>query len=119
MSRVERIFHKGKEIVFLNFVNLAKEEAAAATDEAKQVVKTFAEGACLTLTDVAGVKFDAAVAQAFKDMAASNAPYVRAGALVNVTGFQKVIYIGIISFTKRKLELFETREEALEWLIQQ
>jgi hypothetical protein len=87
-----------------------------ATIEAGRMIQAYPPGSCLTLTDVAGVTFDGEVVKAFKGMAEGNKDYVRAGALINIAGLQKVIYTGIVIFTKRNLQIFDTREEALEWL---
>jgi hypothetical protein len=119
MAWVDKITYKGKEIHSLNFANLKKEELIQGTIEAGRMIQSCPAGSCLTLTDVAGVIFDSEVVKAFKEMAEGNKNFVRAGALINVTGLQKVIYRGIVLFTKRNLQLFDSRDEALEWLATQ
>jgi hypothetical protein len=119
MAWVDKITYRGKEIHALNFANLNKADVILATREAGSMIQSGPEGSCLTLTDVAGVTFDGEVVKAFKAMAEGNKDYVRAGALINIAGLQKVIYTGIVIFTKRNLQIFDTREAALEWLATQ
>jgi len=43
---------------------------------------------------------------------------VRRAAVIGINGLQRLIYEGVQAFTKRRLHLFETRREALDWLVQ-
>jgi hypothetical protein len=49
---------------------------------------------------------------------AENAPYVRRAAVVGISGLQRLIYEGVQAFSRRRIPLFESRQEALRWLIQ-
>mgnify|MGYP001769268534 CR=1 FL=1 len=54
-----------------------------------------------------------------KDFSKAITPYVIASANVGVTGLKKIIVMSLNKLTGRDLKLFDTREEALEWLISQ
>ena len=71
----------------------------------------------LTLNDVSGAKFDQESVAALKSMVAANAPYVRRGAVIGISGLQSLIYEAVQAFSKRKLPQFATREQALAWLV--
>jgi hypothetical protein len=46
-----------------------------------------------------------------------NTPYIKAGAVVGLTGAMKAMYMAVTAFAGRELSLFPTREKALEWLL--
>lgn len=114
---VSKILYQGREIVVLDFTNQTKEEILENCEAAKALIKTYPEQSCLTLTKVKNMTFDKDVAEAFKQLAVNNKPYVKAAALLNCSGFQRVIYVGVIALTKREMQLFDDQTEALEWLV--
>jgi hypothetical protein len=116
MERINFIHHKGQEILFLNFSRCRTEEVAPLIDRAKKVIATRPEQSLLTLTDVTDMRFDDAVSQRMKEFTAHNKPYVRAAAVVGVTGIKKILFEAVVLFTKRKLHTFETVDQAKDWL---
>ncbi|MGC4120101.1 MAG: hypothetical protein QM765_37075 [Myxococcales bacterium] len=50
---------------------------------------------------------------------AINAPYVKAGAVVGVTGLKKIVLNTLNLMTSRGFRAFDAREKALDWLAQQ
>ena len=71
----------------------------------------------LTLSDVTGATFNIEVVEQIKELTRHNAPYVRKGALIGVTGLQALIYSAVQSFSKRNIPLFNNKEEALKYLL--
>lgn len=94
-------------------------EALAAIAEAQQLVTSRPEGSVLTLTYVAGARFTREIVEALKRLAAANKPYVKAGAVVGMTGLQRAIYIAVTQFSGRRLETFAGIDEAKDWLARQ
>jgi len=72
----------------------------------------------LTLNDVTGTSFDHESVEALKSKVAANAPYVRRAAVIGISGLQRLIYEGVQAFSRRRIPHFETRQGALDWLIQ-
>jgi hypothetical protein len=116
MERVRFITHAEKNILFLNFAGCPVSEVLAVIDEAKQVIRTRPPASLLTLTDVTDARFDATVTERMKEFAAHNKPYVRAAAIVGITGLKKVIFEAALMFSKRKIHIFENAEDAKAWL---
>ena len=116
MERISFIRHKGQELLFLNFSGCRADEAAPLIERAKTVIAARPEHSLLTLTDVTDMRFDDAVNQRMKEFTAHNKPYVRAAAVVGVTGIKKILFEAVILFSKRKLHAFETVEQAKDWL---
>src|SRR5574337_1153739 len=112
MGRVSFITYGGKEILFLDFSNISVDELLKAVEEAKRVVAARPANSLLTLTDVTNARFNEEVNQKMKDFTAHNKPYVRAAAVVGITGLKKIIFDAVMLFSQRKLHSFETIEEA-------
>ena len=116
MKRVRFIQHNGKEILSLNFANCDAREAHAIIDQAKMVISSSPEQSLLTLTDVTNIRFDDTLNERMKEFAAHNKPYVKAAAVVGVTGLKKILFEAAMIFSKRKLHTFETLDQAKTWL---
>jgi hypothetical protein len=71
---------------------------------------------CLTLADVSNSPFDNSVKETLREVLAHNRPFVLAGALLGVSGLQKVMYTVLMRLTGRNSRIFSTEAEALAWL---
>jgi len=116
MGRVAFIYHKGREILFLNFADCRVDEVVPVIEEAKKSFSARPEQSVLTLTDVSNTRFDDKVAQAMKAFTVHNKPYVAAAAVVGVTGIKKIIFEAVVLFSRRKLQTFDTIDQAKDWL---
>lgn len=116
MARVAFIYHKGKELLFLNFADCRTDEVLPIIEEAKKAIRARPEHSVLTLTDVSNMRFDGTVSQAMKEFTVHNKPYVAAAAVVGVTGIKRIIFDAVVLFSRRKLHLFDTIGQAKDWL---
>lgn len=120
MDRTRFIEHQGRRILLFDYSGLrSADEALREIERSKKVVALQPRGSLLVMTDVTGAHYDSRVVQGMKDLAAHNAPFVKASAVVGVSGLQKVVYSAVILFSKRKFQLADTREQAMEWLVGQ
>ena len=119
MDRVAFFTHLGKEILLLDFSRLKANEALALIDPAKAVISKKPPHSVLTLTDVTEMSFNEELSQRFKDFTTHNRPYVRAAAVVGVTGLKRIIYNAVIIFSRRHIATFDDREAAKKWLAEQ
>ena len=120
MDRTRFIEHQGKRILLLDYSGLrSADEALREIERSKKLVALQPPASLLVLTDVSGAHYDRRVVQGMKELASHNAPYVRASAVVGVSGLQKVVYSAVILFSKRKIQLADTRDQAMEWLVGQ
>jgi hypothetical protein len=69
------------------------------------------------LTYVRNARFDRKVTQALKEYTHQNKPYVRAAAVVGMSGLMQVILHAIIVFTRRRFATFDSLDEAKDWLV--
>jgi hypothetical protein len=71
----------------------------------------------LTLTDVTDMEINPEIIQAFKDFTLYDKPYIRASAVVGIRGLMKIAYNAVMAFSGRRIPCFDTRDEALAWLM--
>jgi hypothetical protein len=115
-ERVKFITHQEKEILFLDFSNSKADEVLKIIDDAKRVISAKPMNSLLTLTDVTNARFDEAVNSGMKEFTAHNRPYVKAAAVVGITGLKKVIFGAVMAFSKRNIASFDDAEQAKCWL---
>ena len=116
-ERVAFINHDNKEILFLNFADCKPHEIFPLIDQAKKAICTRPASSVLTLTDVTNTRFDDKVSAELKAFTVHNKPYVKAAAVVGVSGLKKIILEAVMLFSNRKLHAFETVELAKNWLV--
>jgi len=91
----------------------------AVAEEGHRVIAQEPPNTVLTLNDVTGTSFDKESVAVLQAKVAANAPYVRKAAVIGISGLQRLIYAGVQTFSKRRLPTFESRHEALAWLVQE
>jgi len=116
-ERVRFIRHGEKEILFLDFSNSAVEDVLKTIETAKQVISARPENSLLTLTDLTNARFNEEVGEGMKQLTAHNRPYVKAAAVVGITGLKKIIFGAVLAFSKRNIESFDDVEQAKKWLV--
>ncbi len=120
MARASFFEHDGHRILRFDFARImAGPGALEAIAEAKASVRDHAPGSLLVLTDVTGSRFDATILAAIRDLMQSNAPYIRASAVVGLSGLQRVVYSSLVRLTRRNVRAFDDEAAALDWLVSQ
>jgi hypothetical protein len=122
MAGVYEINYKGKNILCLNVSGLKlkdKPEFRKYIESAEEQIRKHPLKSLLMVTNVTDTGFDTEVAAIMGEYATHNTPYVKASALVGVSGVQKVVLAAIKALIGRDFFLADTMDEAKEWLIQQ
>ena len=121
MDRVRFIEHKGKRIILLDFAGITDPTIglAAVAEATKFIATQPAGGDTRTLTDVTDTRYDRKIVEAFKEMTAKNRPIVRSAAIVSNSSLHRAAISMIALFSRRKLEVFDSRDQALDWLAAQ
>ena len=117
-GRVRFIEHQGKRVLFINYSHCDVAMLKAVAEEGHRVIAREAANSVLTLNDVTGTTFDKESVAVLQAKVAANAPYVRRAVVIGISGLQRLIYEGVQAFTRRRIPLFESRQEALNWLTQ-
>jgi hypothetical protein len=116
MERSRFIQHNGREIYLLDCSDCEPADVLQIIDECARNVRSRPEKSVRTLTIAGGGKFDGNVISRLKELTQGNAPYVERAALVGITGLYKVVVNTLKMFTKREFHLFDTVEEAKNFL---
>jgi hypothetical protein len=121
IKELQILEYKGERILFLDFSHCtSKEEFMPIIDAAKLWVQNKDPKSVLTLTDVTDTRFNAEIINLMKELTLHNKPYVKAGAVVGISRpLLKLAYNAVMAFSKRTLPIFDTHDQAKEWLINQ
>jgi len=122
MAGVNVLTHKNKLIFCLDLSGLKLPDKAKfikLVEQAKKEIETYPPKSLLVITKVTNTGFDTEVATVIGEYASHNTPYVKASAIVGISGFQKVVLAAIKTIIKRDFYLADTMEEAQEWLVNQ
>lgn len=115
MERVRFITHRGKQVLLLDGANCTAAELTDMFDQCEELVTSQPPKSVLTLGDFTGAQFSKGAAERMKLTAAIDRPHVKRSAVV---GLPEVYHKALSSFSAREFPTFKTREEALDWLVQ-
>jgi hypothetical protein len=114
---VRFIIHRGKQILIADFTNCTPDEVKAVADEVRRVVTAQPEHSVLLMADFAGAQFSKDAVTRIKEATTYDRPYVKRAAWVHTGSLPKVFYEAIKTFSQREFPTFETREQALDFLV--
>jgi hypothetical protein len=118
MSQVRTTLHKGKRIIEIDFAGCAPGAFAPVIAEAKRALLAEPPSSVLALTCVDSVRFDPATVVEMQRFATVAMPFLKANAIVGVTGIKKIVFGGIKPLYKVPVELFDSAAAAKDWLAQ-
>ncbi|HZP17416.1 MAG TPA: hypothetical protein VFB00_05600 [Terriglobales bacterium] len=116
-ERIRFITHRGKQILLVDLSQSSPEEVTQISKLVPSYVSSQPRGSVLLLADFTGAKVDKDALTALKEATVYDRPHLKRSAWVGVASLPKVYYENIKSFSRRDLPAFQTREEALEWLV--
>jgi len=120
MARTQTIEYLGKKIFFIDFSNLKTfEEINAVTKEAKSYIHSQPPKSVSTLTSVEATHFNNEIQRMFTEYIKSNKNYVKASAVIGVTGLKQILYNTMMKLSGRDTRSFDTIELAKSWLVSQ
>ncbi len=114
------ITHKGKEIYFMDFSGMKKaEEIKSVIETGKKYFHNFDSRTALSLADIREMHFNSEIKDLFLEYIKSNKPYVKASAIIGVTGLKQFVFNSVTKFAGRDVKSFDDEVQAKEWLIEQ
>lgn len=117
-ERLHFVKHKGHAIYVIDFTHCAEKEMLVLLDMVRADIARHAPGSLLTLADFTGTEVDKIVATRIKEVLVLDRPYVKRAAWVGTENMPHIFYEHFKNFSQRDLPTFKTREEAMEWLVQ-
>jgi hypothetical protein len=115
MERVRFITHHGQEVLLVDHSNSTAAEMVQTLAEVERVIAS--QTSLLVLCDFEGAEVDKTAADRMKVVATKDRPHVRRAAFVGGQHIPDVYYRALQSFSGRQFPNFESREQALDWLL--
>jgi len=119
VSRIKTLSHKGCSILFVDYSNIGPADLDDIINEVRPLIDVAAPKSVLMLSDFTNVTYDKEATAKMKEFAQLNTPFIRASAILGITGLKKVIYTGVVRATGRNIHLCKTLDEAKDWLASQ
>jgi len=118
-DRIRFLTHSGRQVLLADLSNCNPEEVARVARQVPAYAANEPRGSVLLLADFTGAKFDKTAIETLKQATVFSRPMVKRSAWVGTGSLPHVYYENLKSFSQRDLPTFETREEALEWLVEE
>ena len=116
MERAKFVTHKGRQLYFMDCSNATLEEMNQVIEACERDVRCKPENSVFTLIVAGGSSFSGETISRLKELARDNTPYVKASAIVGVTGLHKVALNAVAMFSKRRFYIYDTLDEAMDFL---
>ncbi len=116
MPNVTTSFHNGKRLVEIDFGGCKPGAFGPVVEQAMKVISAGPAGSVLAMTRFENVRFDPGTVVEMQRFASAAQPYLRANALVGITGLKKVVFGGIKPLYRTPVELFDDPAAARDWL---
>jgi len=118
-DRIRFLSHRGQQVLLADLSNCNPEQVARVARQVPAYAADEPRGSVLLLADFTGVKFDKTAIEILKQATVFARPLVKRSAWVGTDSLPRVFYENLKSFSQRDLPTFRTREEALEWLVEE
>lgn len=120
MQKAQFITYKDKKILLEDFTRVKPgQEFLDLIEVARGMIAAEPPKSVLALFDATGGTFNVDILSTMKEFTAANTPYIKAAAVVGITGLLEVALSTVSKFSGREFHPFKTRDEALEWLAAQ
>ncbi len=116
-ERIRFVTYKNTKVLLVDLSNCTADEVSQLCHLVPSYVTAEPRGSLLLLADFSGAKFDKAAVASLKEGTVYDRPHLKRSAWVGTETLAKVFYENIKAFSQRDLPTFETRDEALDWLV--
>ena len=117
MKRTEILQNNGKTTFYMDFSGLKNEnDIAELIEEGKLFIRTQPPKSIFTLSNVDDMHFNIPIKDLFTEFIKGNSTYVKAGAVIGVSGLIQIVLNGIMKVTGRNFRSFGDIESAKNWL---
>lgn len=116
-KRIRFFHHLGKRILWVDFSNCSSRQAEEITRKVPDLVTAEPPASVLILSDFTGSSFDWDALRAMKETAVFDKPFVKKSAMIGTASLPREFHDEIQSFSRRELPIFNSRDEALTWLV--
>ena len=116
---MQKIDHEGKQIVTIDCTNIGMHELAneILTNEQWVNQNYSSQNKALMLVDVSNCHIDMDALKAFQSSGKTSKERTKGIAVVGITGHRKILLDAVNKFSSLDTKTFNSREEAIEWLV--
>jgi hypothetical protein len=118
-DRLQRVEHKGKEILVADFSNLVADALPAALRQVAIRIAAEPPASVRLITYTEGARFGIGTVEEVKLYSSTIRPALKASAVVGLSPLQKVVYMAAKPFLHSTVTPFESFEAAKDWLARQ
>ncbi len=120
MNRIQIINYRGKKIFFHDYSTIqSSDDIGEIMKEVKAYIHAQPVSSVYSLASIEGMHFNNTIKDMFNELLKSNKAYVKASAIVGVTGLRQIVFNGIMRISGRDVKAFSSLELAKDWLAQQ
>jgi hypothetical protein len=117
-TKTKMINHQGVNIYYIDFSNLGSApEVDQVMKESKSFIRSQKPASMITLANIEGMHFNGDIKELFTEFVSGNKPYVKASAIVGVSGLKQIVFNAIVKMTGREIRAFENVNVAKDWLV--
>jgi len=116
-DRIRFIEHRGKQILLVDVSHCSAHDLTTIARLVPSYVTSEPVGSVLLLADFTGAEFDRIAIDRLKESTVFDRPHLKRSAWVGIEALPHVFFEHIKNFSRRDLPSFQTREEALDWLV--
>jgi hypothetical protein len=118
-DRIHFIEHEGKQILLVDASQVSAQQMLLLLEYVQIIVAKRARESLLILADLTGAKIDRTVATRIKEVLTLDRPFVKKTAWVGAENIPHALMESFHTFSQREIVLFKTREEAMDWLVEE
>jgi hypothetical protein len=119
VERIRSIREQGKEIVLVDLANCRASEVETVARNFPAFVTKRKRGSVLLLVDFSGALVDAETLRTMKESAVFDKPYIKRSAWFGAQNFPPEFHKEITTFSRREMPIFDSQQEALDWLVRE
>ena len=117
MERIRFISHEGHRVLLVDLTGCNATEVATTVDQVPKFLAAEPPGSTLILGDFTGSTLSREALERVKIAAAIDRKHVKKSAWVLNGSFPKPLFESVKTFTKRDIRTFDSRDDALSYLI--
>ena len=117
-DRIHFIEHEGKRILLCDFSNATAPQMQLLLEHVRITVAQHARESLLTFADFTDAEIDRTVATKMKEVLTLDRPFIKKTAWVGTEKIPHALMENFHTFSQREIVTFKTREEAMDWLVE-
>jgi len=117
MGSTQIVSYKGKEIFITDVSKCQPEESSQVFEEAIQKITKLPLKSVLLITDSTDAVYNSESSATTKHFSSSISAHVKGSAVVGADSMKKIMISTLRLLTKRDIKTFDTREQAMDWLV--